>query len=97
MSGSLSSRRDGDVLILTFDRPAKRNALDGALCAALAAAVADTDARAIVLTGAGDKAFCAGFDIEALDGQAEATFDALIDAVAAARAPLVAALNGVAF
>jgi enoyl-CoA hydratase len=97
MRDTLTSRRDGDVLVLTLDRPAKRNALDGELCRALAHAVGDADARAIVLTGAGEKAFCAGFDIDALDGRAEAAFDALIDAVTAARAPLVAALNGGAF
>ncbi|MCB9529897.1 MAG: enoyl-CoA hydratase/isomerase family protein [Myxococcales bacterium] len=55
------------VVTLTLDRPARRNALSAelitALRAALAAADADREARAIVITGAGDRAFCAGGDL----------------------------------
>lgn len=55
------------VATLTIDRPEARNALTWALMgdlrAALAAAKADPGVRAVVLTGAGDKAFCAGADL----------------------------------
>ena len=55
------------VATLTINRPAKRNALSwpliGELRAALAVAKADPDVRVVVLTGAGDRAFCAGADL----------------------------------
>src|SRR5580698_1298787 len=58
--------RDGRVLRLTLNRPEKRNALNGALCEQLAAAIASADADpgvgAILLTGAG-KSFCSGMDL----------------------------------
>jgi enoyl-CoA hydratase len=62
---------DGPVTVVTIDRPAVRNAVDGATAAALAAAFrafdAD-DARSVaVLTGAGG-VFCAGADLKAIAG-----------------------------
>lgn len=55
------------IATLTLNRPDKRNALSpellDALIAALERAKADADARVIVITGAGDKAFCAGGDL----------------------------------
>jgi enoyl-CoA hydratase/carnithine racemase len=57
---------DGDVRILTMNRPEKRNALNMALSQALLDGLRDADGagevRAIVLTGAGP-AFCAGADL----------------------------------
>jgi enoyl-CoA hydratase/carnithine racemase len=59
---------------LTIDRPARRNALSWAVLtemrARLAEIKADPAARVVVLTGAGDRAFCAGAD---LTGMAEGT------------------------
>lgn len=56
------------VAILTLDRPEKANALDPATLAALASAwheIADDDSlRCAVLTGAGERAFCAGMDMK---------------------------------
>ena len=67
---SLRVDRDGHVLLLTMDRPAARNAMDLDLATRLADALdeadADTDVRCVVLTGAGDKAFCAGADLKAI-------------------------------
>jgi methylglutaconyl-CoA hydratase len=67
----LSERRDG-VLRLTLNRPERRNALNddliGQLDQAFVAASADGAIRAIVLTGAGDKAFCAGADLNPAAG-----------------------------
>ncbi len=52
---------------LTINRPERRNALSWPVLTgmreALAAAKADTNVRVVVLTGAGDKAFCAGADL----------------------------------
>lgn len=60
------------VATVTINRPERRNALSwtvmSELRAAMAAAKADPDVRVVVLTGAGDKAFCAGAD---LSGMAE--------------------------
>jgi 2-(1,2-epoxy-1,2-dihydrophenyl)acetyl-CoA isomerase len=63
----LRTQLDGAVLRLTLDRPEVANALDWktreALVAALENASADAAIRAIVLTGAGDRAFCTGADL----------------------------------
>jgi enoyl-CoA hydratase/carnithine racemase len=59
----------GRVALLTIDRPDARNAVNGAVTTAMAAALdkaeADRNIWAVVLTGAGDKAFCAGMDLKA--------------------------------
>jgi enoyl-CoA hydratase/carnithine racemase len=56
--------------ILTIERPERRNAVDPATAAELLAGLrrfeADDDARVMILTGAGDQAFCAGADLKAL-------------------------------
>lgn len=63
----LHSRR-GPAFWITLNRPDKRNAINNDLIAGIAAgigkAAADPDVRCIVLTGAGDKAFCAGGDLQ---------------------------------
>ena len=55
------------VATVTLNRPDRRNALDNELLAALVGAMEtardDGDVRAVVLTGAGDKVFCAGADL----------------------------------
>jgi enoyl-CoA hydratase len=62
--------RHGAVAIITLNRPEKRNALDRDAVEALGQALIDADAdrgvRAIVLTGTGDRAFCAGMDLRAV-------------------------------
>jgi enoyl-CoA hydratase/carnithine racemase len=59
--------RDGDVVILTLNRPEKRNALNVPMLEALRAAFDElksaADARAVILAGAG-KAFCSGLDLK---------------------------------
>ena len=58
------------VATVTIDRPAKRNALSwstmGELRRALAMIKVDDAVRVVVLTGAGDRAFCAGADLAAM-------------------------------
>ncbi|MCL4768245.1 MAG: enoyl-CoA hydratase/isomerase family protein [Hyphomicrobiaceae bacterium] len=62
-------RRDGAVLWITIDRPRAMNALDPAAHVALARAfdryTADPELRVAILTGAGERAFCAGSDLKA--------------------------------
>jgi enoyl-CoA hydratase len=63
--------RRGSAALVTIDRPERRNAVDGATAAALLEAYerfgADDGARVMVLTGAGEEAFCAGADLKALE------------------------------
>ena len=58
---------DGGVATLTLNRPEQRNALSGQLLAELVDGMKrarnDDEVRAVVLTGAGDKVFCAGADL----------------------------------
>jgi enoyl-CoA hydratase/carnithine racemase len=62
--------RPGSAALVTIDRPERRNAVDGATADALHECFerfeADDDARVMVLTGAGDVAFCAGADLKAI-------------------------------
>jgi len=57
----------GSALWITINRPEKRNAVNASVIAGIASgyrvAHEDTDVRVIVLTGAGEKAFCSGGDI----------------------------------
>jgi enoyl-CoA hydratase/carnithine racemase len=93
----LQAREEG-VLQLTLNRPARRNALDGALRDALAAAFAtagrDPSTRAVVLTGARG-AFCAGADLSGFEGRPSAGLTELVDRVAGLEKPVVAAIDGV--
>src|SRR5487761_867229 len=63
--------RHGATARVTIDRPERRNAVDGPTAAAPHKAYerfeAEEDARAMVLTGAGELAFCAGADLKAID------------------------------
>jgi enoyl-CoA hydratase len=62
---------DGPVATLTINRPEKRNAVNNAtvedIDRALAQVEANPDVRVLILTGAGEKAFVAGADIQELD------------------------------
>ncbi|HOJ13015.1 MAG TPA: enoyl-CoA hydratase/isomerase family protein [Deltaproteobacteria bacterium] len=58
--------RQGPVAVVTFDRPERKNAFDEHMWGCLEAAVADIrqrPPRAVVVTGAGGRAFSAGFDV----------------------------------
>jgi enoyl-CoA hydratase len=65
-----SYRRIGAAAVLTIERPERRNAVDREtaeeLLAGYRAFEADEGARALILTGAGELAFCAGADLKAL-------------------------------
>jgi crotonobetainyl-CoA hydratase len=66
---ALVSRR-GNVEVITINRPEARNAINAAVSVALGDALEhannDSDVWAVVVTGAGDKSFCAGADLKAI-------------------------------
>lgn len=68
----------GAVTVLTLNRPQARNALNGNLIAGIGATVLaaeqDPGIRALVLTAAGDKAFCSGMDLRAFSGGEDVGF-----------------------
>lgn len=93
------------VALLTVDRAAQLNALSSQvmrdLTAAAAAADADPRVRAIVVAGAGDRAFAAGADVKELAGVThdEAKKSRLLadwERLSRVRVPLVAAVRGLA-
>ena len=71
MSEPVRYERIGAAAVLTIDRPDLRNSVDGPTAERLRDGyrrfVDDDDARVLVLTGAGDVAFCAGADLKAID------------------------------
>jgi crotonobetainyl-CoA hydratase len=58
------------IMVITLNRPEARNAVNEEMCVlvgdALVHAEQDPTVRVVVLTGSGDKAFCAGADLKAL-------------------------------
>jgi enoyl-CoA hydratase/carnithine racemase len=107
-SSAVTLTRQGRVAIVTLNRPDAANALSLALVAGLRDAFAeitrtDPQAAAVVVTAAGDKAFCAGADLkERLTFTVEKTrsfldqLGGLLDSIAAFPRPVIAALNGAA-
>ena len=107
MSEEVITRRDGAALVVTINRDSRRNALNEAVAegivAALDLAEADPEVRAVILTGAGDKAFCAGGDLKPNADGTPFTIEAadprhyvarLLRRMDACRLPLVARVNG---
>jgi enoyl-CoA hydratase/carnithine racemase len=68
VSDVLVREQRGNVLIARLNRPEARNALNGALIEQIGHVVLDAEAdpaiRAVILTGTGDRAFCAGMDLQ---------------------------------
>jgi len=92
-------RQEGDVAVVTIDRPERRNAVDAEACrdlsAGLEAAVAD-GSRCVVLTGAGGH-FCAGADLSGVEGaDFRSALRALLDGLVATPVPVLAAVEGAA-
>jgi enoyl-CoA hydratase len=69
LNGELVRERRGKVLVARLNRPEARNALNVALIEGIGMAMqeaeADAEIRAVVITGTGDRAFCAGMDLRA--------------------------------
>jgi enoyl-CoA hydratase len=104
---NLLVERDGAVLIVTINRPDKLNALNTRtvteLGQAMDAAQADPEVKAIILTGAGEKSFVAGADINELavqspvNGREHArSGQAVFDKIERLGKPVIAAVNGFA-
>lgn len=72
---SVLTELDDGVLIVTINRNERRNALDPATSAAMEEILNDAEknpeVRVIILTGAGDRSFCAGEDLAAFDEAGE--------------------------
>lgn len=96
---------EGAVVVITVHRPTKANAVTQEMSAELeriAHALNDDDSvRAIVITGAGERAFSAGSDISTLDQYATPwqfrNRRDYCDALREVRKPIIAAVNGYAF
>lgn len=98
----------GSVVIFTIDREARRNSLSRATLLAFGKltreAVSNPSVRAIIVTGRGDKAFCAGADLKERQGMTDDDVRVQVDLYRSELGPLdrspkpvIAALNGVAF
>lgn len=100
----------GQVSVLTLNRPARRNAMTRAMWADLPAVcdsiAADPGIRALIVTGAGDAAFCAGADISEFatvyaTGASSADYNALVRAAQArlrdVPCPVIAVVRGACF
>ncbi|BCH33341.1 enoyl-CoA hydratase [Mesorhizobium sp. L-8-10] len=107
MTGPVRIERKGATLTIVIDREARRNALNESVALGIAAGIdqgeADRSIRAIVLTGTGDKAFCAGGDLQPAADGTPFTIDAadprhyvarLLRRMDACRLPLIARVNG---
>ena len=110
MSTKVRYERHGAAAVLTIDRPERRNAVDAETAALLHDGFtrfeADHEARALVLTGAGPQAFCAGADLKAIAAVGTDQLPDKIEAVSerpegpmgftrlAASKPTIAAISG---
>ncbi len=110
MSDTVLLAVDGPRAIITLNDPAKHNRLDPAglelLMAAVETADADPDVRVTVITGAGEKTFCSGYDLGSIpaggqkqtghkdSGNRDSGFEKVMDRIEAMRMPTLCALNG---
>ena len=106
MGDELTYEVDGEVGIITLDRPEARNALTWRTYALLEEAVRSTTARCLVITGA-DPAFCSGDDVKLVMGGGERPpemstaergprLTPAADALLHTDVPVIAAVNGAA-
>ena len=104
---NLLLEREASVAILTINRPEKRNALNAQTVDELRRAILelkhDAAVRVVIITGAGDKAFIAGADINELAVQTPVggrehgrTGQHVLDLIEHLGKPVIAAINGVA-
>lgn len=105
MNDEVKVETNGPVRIITINRPESRNALNKGVREGLRRAFldfeADADAHVAILTGAGDKAFCAGMDLkEASENSLQVPprdyMPIVGDAIHLTK-PTIAAVNGVAY
>ncbi|HEX6860577.1 MAG TPA: enoyl-CoA hydratase/isomerase family protein [Caulobacteraceae bacterium] len=103
----LLEQRGEGVLLVTLNRPSAGNSLSSQMARELLELWRSKEARsqrAIVLTGAGEKIFCAGADLKERDGMSDdqwvaqhRLFEAMRDALLDLPCPVIAAVNGAAY
>jgi enoyl-CoA hydratase/carnithine racemase len=103
-SPELTVAQSGPVLWLTITREERRNAMSHGVLAGMAQAItaaqSQRDIRAIVITGAGSKAFCAGADLQSAQAfttdysEPQGHLARLLRAARASNIPLIARVNG---
>ena len=103
------ARHDDHILLVTLNRPEVSNALNTRmgldLMEAFEALAIDLEGlRAVIVTGSGDKAFCAGGDLKERNGMTDeswqaqhAIFERMVRAMMGCPVPLIAAVNGAAY
>lgn len=107
MTVGVVEERRGEIALITLNKPEILNAWDtpmrARLLQAFRSAASDPEVRAIVLTGTGERAFCAGQDLrEARSFDADRAeswigeWETLYDTIRSLPKPLVVALNGLA-
>ena len=110
MSDTVLLAIDGPRATITLNDPAKHNRLDpeglDLLMAAVETADANPDVRVTVITGAGEKTFCSGYDLGSIPasgqkpesnngtGHKDSAFENVMDRIEAMRMPTLCALNG---
>ena len=102
-------RRDGHILLVTLNRPEASNALNTQMGLDLVELFEgfSTDIeglRAVILTGQGDKAFCAGGDLKQRNGMTDEAwqgqhlvFERMLRAILGCPIPVIGAINGAAY
>ena len=102
----IKARRSG-IGLITLDNPKALNAWDTAMQQDVTNTVrqfdADDEVQAVVITGAGERAFCSGQDLDEISrfGSSDVAgwldnFKQLYDAILSAKKPVIAAVNGIA-
>jgi len=105
MADEILYENRGQVAVVTINRPESRNAINSGVREGLAAAwsrfAKDENARVAILTGAGDKAFCAGADLKEMAsrklGALPRNFLPTLNVNIQLTKPVIAAVNGVAY
>jgi enoyl-CoA hydratase/carnithine racemase len=102
-------RHDDQILLVTLNRPEVSNALNTRMGLDLmelfeSLAIDLEGLRAVIVTGSGDKAFCAGGDLKERNGMTDASgqaqhviFERMVRALMGCPIPLIAAVNGAAY
>jgi len=98
---SVDVRITDGVMVITLNRPEAANALNPAigagLVSALTTAAGDPEVRTVIVTGAGEKIFCAGMDLKAFAaGEDMALVGQSMRLLSACPKPVIAAVNGTA-
>jgi len=108
VSDLVTVEKDNGVAVVTLNRPEAMNALSKALRSRLYEVMtqidSDDDVRAVILTGAGERAFTAGLDLKELGSQpgalgaanAEGADENPVKAIEVCTKPVIGAINGVA-